>query len=233
VVKTAESVEKQGYSDVEHILIDNLSEDRTIENALRINPAIRVFSEKDTGIYNAFNKGWQKADGDIISFLNADDYYVDGDILDRVSEVFEYDNSVDCVYGNIIVNGSEYKPKTKGILSINGMRIFHPAVFMRKRIFEVLDGFDESFRVCADLDLFLRAEKKGFKFRYTDIPIADFALGGLSTTNLFNATGDVINVLRNNGFSSVFIAKFAALQYSKDILNLARRVLKSACGQHS
>jgi len=226
VVRTAQSVEMQEYSDFEHILIDNCSTDGTIEIALRINPAIRVFSEKDTGVYDAFNKGWRKADGDIIAFLNADDHYVSDDILLKVSEVFKSDDSVDCVYGNIIVNGREHKPKAKGALSINGMRIFHPAVFMKKRVFEALDGFDESFPICADLDLFIRAAGNGFNFRYIDIPIADFALGGLSTMHLFNVTKDVINVLRKNGFSNSFIVKFATLQYSKDMLNLARRALK-------
>jgi glycosyltransferase involved in cell wall biosynthesis len=223
VIKTVKSVRLQQGVDIEHILIDNCSTDRTIENALSVNSELKVFSEKDTGIYNAFNKGLKRTTGDIIAFLNADDFYVDEQVFTKVAEIFNNNSEVSCVYGNIFVNSTEYKPRQKGLLSIKGNRLFHPAVFMKKWIFEDLNGFDESFEICGDLDLFIKAKNKGFKFFYIDDILANFALGGVSTEKLFKTTSEIIQVLQKNEFSKFYIASFAIQQYTKDLLNFIRK----------
>ena len=224
IIKTVKSVRIQQGVDVEHILIDNCSTDRTIENALSVNSELKVFSEKDTGIYNAFNKGLKRTTGDIIAFLNADDFYLNQNTLKNVLNSFQENSATACVYGNIIVNGKEYKPRKKGILSIKGNRLFHPSLFMKKEIFEQLNGFNEKYTIASDLDLFIRARLSGYKFDYINTPLTGFALGGISTTKLFTTTHEIISILKANKFSTLYITLFATIQYLKDILSYIRNL---------
>ena len=173
-----QSVRENRLAETEHLVIDKQSSDDTLEK-VRAFGNVRVISEKDNGIYEAMNKGIRSAGNELTACLNADDAYLPG-TLEAVKERFESVPESDIVYGNILVNGREVKPPG-GIASFGGARIFHPAAFIRRSLFERIGYFDESFRICADLDFFLRAKESGAVFTYLDRPLTDFALGGLST----------------------------------------------------
>ena len=185
----------------EHLVIDNLSTDETCSIARKY-PHVILLSEKDSGIYDAMNKGIKLSKNEILSFLNSDDYYLN-DTFSIVEEVFEKHPESDIVYGNILVNGIEFKPGT-GRNSFGGARIFHPAAFIRRSLFERLGGYDTSYRICADLDFFLRAKESGATFTYIDKPLAVFALGGISTTARHRTAREIRDILIAHSYSKFF-----------------------------
>jgi len=85
----------------ENIIIDGASTDNTIDIVQKLRSQARIISEPDQGIYDAMNKGLQLATGDIIGILNADDWYADDMVIERVRKVFE-DPTVDACYGDLI-----------------------------------------------------------------------------------------------------------------------------------
>ena len=101
IVHCLNSVSKQVHKPFEHIIIDGTSTDNTI---LMINnhktDFINLVSEPDSGIYDAMNKGIQIAKGDVIGFLNSDDFYADDFVLSRVVEIFS-SSTVESCYGDL------------------------------------------------------------------------------------------------------------------------------------
>ena len=105
ISETFESVKNQAKDgfELEYIHIDGLSNDSTMEIASNYEDIISVsVSEKDTGIYNAMNKGIDLASGDIIGFLNSDDTFISGNTLNNISKPF-FNEAVEVVYTNITV----------------------------------------------------------------------------------------------------------------------------------
>ena len=196
-----QSVRENRLAETEHLVIDNQSSDDTLEK-VRAFGNVRVISEKDNGIYEAMNKGIRSAGNELTACLNADDAYLPG-TLEAVKERFESVPESDIVYGNILVNGREVKPPG-GIASFGGARIFHPAAFIRRSLFERIGYFDESFRICADLDFFLRAKESGAVFTYLDRPLTDFALGGLSTVRRKQTAAELRHILIRHGYPRLF-----------------------------
>ena len=196
-----ESVRINQLDRTEQLILDNCSEDRTAE-IVRKYPSAVLHTGKDSGIYNAMNKGIRLAENEILVFLNADDFFLAG-TLAKVRNAFETHPESDIVYGNLLVNGRTVKPAS-GLSSFGGARIFHPAAFIRRSLFEKLGGYDEQYRICADLDFFLRAKEAGAVFTYLDEPLTDFALGGISTTARKRTAQEVRSILISHGYSRIF-----------------------------
>ena len=101
IEKNILSLINQNYKNYEHIIIDGGSEDGTIEEINKYKKDIKYFiSEKDKGIYDAMNKGINKAEGDIIGILNADDYYF-SNALEIVKNYFEKYKEIDFLFGSV------------------------------------------------------------------------------------------------------------------------------------
>ena len=97
-----ESVGRQNFQDVEHIVVDGISTDGTQDIVKGFAPSVaRLISEPDRGLYDAMNKGIASATGDIIGYLNSDDVYADSDVLQKVARVFA-DGNVDACYGDLV-----------------------------------------------------------------------------------------------------------------------------------
>ena len=205
----------------EHLLMDNCSSDRTVETARSIDPAIRVFSAPDKGIYDAMNRGAAQAQGEILAWLNADDCYLPG-TLEKVCACFTAHPETELLHGNIRVNGRTVRPPA-GLASFGGFRVFHPAVFVRREVFEKYGPFDLSYPICADLAFFLKAGRNGVKFTYLDETLTDFALGGVSTARRKATAQEVRRILQANGYGRVFSAFWYAAMRARA---LAAAVLK-------
>ena len=96
------SVKNQKYKNLEHIIIDNKSDDNTLNLIKKYNDKrIKIVSEKDNGIYDAINKGIKLAKGEIISILHSDDKYYNNLTLSNIINSFE-DKSVDIIYGDLL-----------------------------------------------------------------------------------------------------------------------------------
>ena len=100
---TIDSIAIQKYFDVEHIIVDNVSTDDTINIVKKYSiPNTRIYIEKDSGIYHAMNKGISFAKGNIIGFLNSDDFYANNDVLNSVAELFKKDSLLKACYSDLV-----------------------------------------------------------------------------------------------------------------------------------
>ncbi|MBV8720200.1 MAG: glycosyltransferase [Chloroflexi bacterium] len=164
---TLRSVLLQGYSNLEYFVLDGGSTDGSAELIARYAPFLDYYrSAPDGGQAHAINKGFRRASGDIVAWLNSDDYYTPGAIASAVA-AFEADDSLDWVYGDCL----QLNPSTGTLSNLNcepfklpqvlyGRNpIFQPGVFLRRRLIERLGGIDETFRLAMDYDLWLRAIK--------------------------------------------------------------------------
>lgn len=195
VADTIESVANQTYNNIEHLIIDGLSKDNTLDvvkNSKHIGP---VFSEKDKGIYDAMNKGILKASGDVIGILNSDDFYASNDIIEQVVHLFATTNC-DLLYGDLyfIDQNDTSKVKRKWISGNYKLKDFlygwmppHPTFFVRKEVYEKYGMFNMELGSAADYELMLRFMfKHKLKTSYLNKVMVLFRVGGASTKNLNN-----------------------------------------------
>ena len=156
VGRTVRSVAVQKDVQFEHIIKDAYSSDKTVSIAKKINSNITVFIQSDIGIYDAMNQGFLHSTGDVIAFLNSDDYYIDDHVLCEVIDCFAK-NQCDYVYGNIrmtSVTGEVVREWTVGEIGTKGLvgqQIPHPGLFIRRSVFEKIGmPFDPTYKISAD-----------------------------------------------------------------------------------
>lgn len=212
IADTVCSVANQTHPDVEHLVIDGRSTDGTVQvvEAHR-HPNLVLSSEPDKGIYDAMNKGLSRATGDVIGFLNADDFYADVDALARVAKAFEEDPRVDACYGDLlyvtednqsVVRYWKSRPFVPGSFA-RGWSPAHPTFYIRRSALERLGGFDLSYRLAADTELMMRYLEKG-RVRSAYIPEVQvhMRVGGAtnrSLRNIFLQNQEILRALKKNG----------------------------------
>jgi glycosyltransferase involved in cell wall biosynthesis len=201
------SVALQSHGVVEHIVIDGASSDGTVEWLHTLDLShFRFISEPDEGIYHAMNKGWKMARGKWVTFLNADDAW----LQDTAELVLRHDTpDAEILYGNLRkerqLNGKWFHRYEKPDISLmpKTMGIFHPATFIRNELFHRLGAYNEKYRFSADYDWLLNAYLAGCRFQYIDAPLAIFRVGGVSTLNC-DSYAEGAEILRNRqtGFAT-------------------------------
>lgn len=187
--QTIDSVLNQTYSNIEYIIIDGGSTDRTVciieEYLALFNGRLKYVSEKDGGIYEAMNKGISQANGDIIGIINSDDWY-EIDAVENVVKCF-YNNPTGIVYGRILKiteSGEKEAYQIQKLCTLwYQMAIAHPAVFVRKGVYDKYGVFDTNYTLAADYELILRFYCKGVSFKFLDAVLANFRAGGVSQVN--------------------------------------------------
>ena len=162
------SVKNQTYNNIEHIIIDGGSTDRTKEilekYAKEYN--LKWISEKDSGVSDAMNKGFRMASGQIFSWIDSDNFYLHDDFI---SEIMAVHNSkdIDIVLTNCFLNYTGSKkmhlvnpkiPTFDSLLNI-GNSITPECVFFKRDLFFKVNGFDVSLKLLADYDLWIRIFK--------------------------------------------------------------------------
>lgn len=183
--RTLESVRAQHYKDLEYIVIDGGSTDGTVDILKEYEDVITDWSsEPDGGIYDAMNKGIKKSSGDLITFLNSDDWYEE-DVLGDVAKCFE-DTQTDIIYGNFIMQDGEDRQYVYELDNINLEELHykwllcHQALFYKRTLFEVWGGYDTSYKAAADYEWTLRAYVNGVKFEHLPRMVCRFSIGGFS-----------------------------------------------------
>ena len=207
------SVRSQSYRDIEHIIVDGGSTDGTQAIIARHRTEISsIVSEKDSGVYDAMNKGIQRASGDVIGFLNSDDIYADEHVLKKVAAVFR-DSNVDACYADLVYVEKEdlgkvvryWKscPFEPGMFT-QGWMPAHPTFFVRRAIYEKLGGFDLQFRLQADFELTMRfLELHRIRTAYIPKVLVRMRLGGLtnrSVANIVRGNIEAYRACRKNGY---------------------------------
>ncbi|MEZ4901448.1 MAG: glycosyltransferase family 2 protein [Spirosomataceae bacterium] len=197
IADALESVLGQDYRPLEYFIIDGESTDGTLEVIRRYEDKLRkIVVEPDEGIYDALNKGIRLAQGEVIGLLNSDDLYISPQVLTNVAAIFQAQPTIDIVYGDLVY------VKAADIYSIVRYwtskpyyaRFFeegeippHPAVFIRKRVYDQIGGFDLHLKFAADYEFLLRAMKRhGFKSHYLPEILVRMRLDGVSNNNWKN-----------------------------------------------
>ena len=163
LTKTIENVYNQTSRDFEYIIIDGASSDGSFEIANSFIDKFKandipytVISEKDTGIYNAMNKGIDLAVGEYVSFMNAGDCFASSGVLDSI---FSDCQDVDILYGDSYVSNKNkivsYRFATEWKDVVNGIPFCHQASFVKSDVLKEFK-FNEEFKIGADYDMFLR-----------------------------------------------------------------------------
>ena len=189
-----QSVLTQDYKDVEYIIVDGKSTDRTLEIIQSIKNGIKLISEKDQGIYDAMNKGINTASGDVIGILNADDVYKNCQVLTEVMDAFKANVSI--VYGDIEYvkynDLSKVVRKWKAGIFRSGKFKWgwmppHPGFFVKKSCYESFGLFNLNLSTSADYELMLRMlEVHHLSCNYIPKTITSMRVGGASNSSLKN-----------------------------------------------
>lgn len=199
--KTLDSVIGQSVSDYEYIIIDGDSVDGSRELIKQNSNYISYWiSEKDSGIYNAMNKGIVKANGDYILFLNSGDYLYNSDVLRKFIES-DYDEDV--IYGNIrcdFGNGVEVR-SYYGEVTLRTFveeTINHSGcAFIKKELFDKYGLYDEKLKIVSDWKFFLVAIGLGTaSVRHVDYVISVFDTNGISNNQVELASNEREKVLK-------------------------------------
>ena len=212
IADTLESVAAQTHPEIEHIVVDGASTDSTLEIIQRHRKHIsRLISEPDQGIYDAMNKGLVSATGEIIGFLNADDVYADNGVLERVSAIMAKDD-LDALFGD-----AEFVSPTRPNQPLRryrserfrperiawGWMPAHPALFLRRSVYERFGKFRTDYRIAGDFELVARIFHGGtLAYRHVPEVLVRMRTGGISTggwRNTLLLNREVLRACRENG----------------------------------
>jgi glycosyltransferase involved in cell wall biosynthesis len=226
---TLASVRRQGCHDLEHIFVDGGSTDGTLDMLAAYPGNKRVLRDVGGGISRAMNRGIEAASGEFVAHLHADDYYASDDVLARVAARFA-EEQVDWVFGAIAVlkDGHLLPPYPMRRFSLRALAsgraaVPHPAVFIRKALFERVGVFDESLKYAMDIDLWLRLAQVA-RPATIDRPLAVFRdhSGSLSSANKVAARREEFRVRRHYLRQAPLAFGIYCLRYLKRMRALRR-----------
>ena len=216
------SVKKQKYDDIEHIIIDGASTDGTLSLLESKREQFgALISKPDKGIYDAMNKGIKIASGDIIGFLNSDDFYANNDILSKVADIFKNNPSLDACYADLIYTDQNDISKdirywksgkfTPGLFS-KGWCPPHPTFFVRSSVYEQFGNFNLNYRIASDVELMMRfIEVHKINVRYIPELWIKMRMGGTTNNsfkNIFIQNKEVLYALNSHNLSNNLISFF-------------------------
>lgn len=166
--QTIQSVLRQDYPRIEYTVMDGASSDGSVEIIKKYAGQLTYWeSQQDMGQADAINKGFARATGDIVAWLNSDDYYLPGTVSKAV-QVFEENPDAVLIYGNMLAvdeNGATFNTLTYRPLTFEDLLCFHiigqPAVFMRRSALQKTKGLDPTFHFLLDHLLWIQIAKQG------------------------------------------------------------------------
>lgn len=231
---TLQSVLSQSHDDVEYIVVDGASTDATMEIINRYKQKIDVIiSELDHGIYDAMNKGIAKATGEIVGILNADDFYANDRVIERVVREFE-SSGVDAVFADLVYvrpQNTDRIVRTYSSATFTPERFAygwmpaHPTFFLKKEYYDSYGTYKCDYKIAADYELLIRMLHI-HKVRYSYIPetLIKMRTGGVSTrsfkSNLI-LNQEILRACSENGIHTNLLKIYS--KYPQKILELFKR----------
>ena len=204
--KTLRSVAAQSCKDFEHVIVDGGSTDGSVatiqEYVGNQRQTIKWVSEKDSGIYNAMNKGIRMATGDYIQILNSGDCLASADVVERMLKALEANGFPEILYGNMIkvwpdghrVNDRcggkaekavlKAEPTSLTMLSFYHGTLNHDSAYIKRSLFDRFGLYDEQLKIVSDWKWYLKAIPLGGVVPYyVDIDVTLFDMTGVSESN--------------------------------------------------
>lgn len=188
IKKTIHSVLIQEYSNYEYIVIDGASTDKTLDVLNKNkNEKMKIYSEADRGISDAFNKGIKYSKGEYLCFLNSGDYFCDEYILKNVSNDLK-NLSEEIVSYSItsIMNECFPKNETEGYENWKKSMIPHQGCFIRRDVFEKVGKFNINFKVRMDYEFFSRCYVQNISYKCIPKVIVCYDSSGISSTDEYH-----------------------------------------------
>jgi glycosyltransferase involved in cell wall biosynthesis len=207
-----QSVIRQNFNNVEYIIIDGGSTDKTINIVNNYKHFIsHIVSEPDKGIYDAMNKGIKLATGDVVGMLNADDFFADDTVLNTIAQVFVQYN-VNIIYADldyINKNGGVVRKWRSGSYSAKSFNLGwmppHPTFYCKRNLFEKFGFYSLGYGTAADYELMLRfLYVNKLSAHYIKKVIIKMKIGGKSNKSFSNRVKGLyfdLKAMRNNGIS--------------------------------
>lgn len=219
---TMESVRAQRGASIEHIVVDGASTDGTLGILAGYRDTIStLISEPDRGVYDALNKGFRAATGDVVGVMHSDDEFASPIALAQIANAFA-NPAVDAVYGDLVYvkntnpghvvrywHAGSYDRKRLAA----GWMPPHPTFYVRRSLYEKFGGFDTNYRIAADYEWMLRLLwRQGVRADYVPNVLVRMRTGGLSNSSLFSLfrkSCEDFAVLRHNeiGASKALVIK--------------------------
>ncbi len=212
------SVINQDYHKIEYIIIDGGSTDNTLKiiNKYKKNIDILV-SEKDKGIYDAFNKGIRICKGDYIGFLNSDDYFASSKSVSLIASAFKK-NCIDVIISNIKIIDRKKSFLIRNVSSKNfrlskfrlGIAPPHPTFYCSKKIYIKSGPYLTNYVVSADYEMMLRIlYKYKSTFHYLNSLTVIMRSGGISNKNFLTQIKQNFEILKaakkNNLYTNIIL----------------------------
>jgi glycosyltransferase involved in cell wall biosynthesis len=221
IQRTLKSIKNQTFKELEHIVIDGGSTDKTLEvlRTFKGNYNLSYISEPDSGIADALNKGLKKAKGNYILVIQADDYLPDLHILENIYPLLKNEN-IDIYSFPVIMNQPK---KSKIILKPIKLKwwnrfkfiFLHQGTFVHKRVYEKVGNFSTNYSIAMDYDFFYRALKKKPVIAFGDTPVAEMSDDGIGSNNKYlpERLKEEKMVQKNNETSVVWRYTQSAFRY--------------------
>lgn len=205
IAQTLQSVRAQSFSNYEHLIIDGVSTDSTLEICERERtPQTAILSEPDNGIYDAMNKAVRMSKGEYLFFLNADDSFSAPSVLETAANYLKT-HKPDLLTSDVILvdehrNETYNKLPPATLFNILRGKYCHQAIFARKDLFARYGSFKTSFRIMADYDWLLRISLKKATAQKLNLAFAKYFSGGLS--GISECKGEESDIIRSNNLDA-------------------------------
>lgn len=211
ILANLNSILSQTYKNIEHIIVDGGSSDKTFEYISKYpNSKKKIIVEKKRGIYNAMNIGIKNATGNFIGILNSDDILNADNTIENLVKLFKKNKNYKIFLGNVVFFKKEYKkihryyPSTdfNSELLKKGIMPPHPGAFIHKKVYQKIGLYNNQFNIAGDFDFFVKCfliEK--LKFKKTNIITTRMQSGGISGKNIFSniySSFEILKSLKNN-----------------------------------
>lgn len=253
IISTLNSVLSQTFDDIEHIIVDGGSTDKTIEiinNYTHKNKKIII--SKNSGIYDSMNIGIKASTGDIITILNSDDIYQNNEIIDKTAKIIKDNYDYPIYLGNVVYfKNSSFYHLYRYFKSDNfkrwhlkyGIMPPHPSSFIKKEIYNKYGLYNNTFKIASDFEMFLRLiYKNKLKFFKLKKTIVRMKMGGISGKNFQSyliSTSEIIKSFKlNDIYTNIILVLFRLpskigqyILFSKDKLNNDFKLTKLIFGR--